>query len=282
MTTDTLDSPTRFGSGRAVKRIEDEGLLKGLGQYTDDLAPAGQLRSVFLRSPYPHARIAAIDKQAAEAMPGVVKVVTGAELVAAGVQPIPTNPAFRRADGAPAATAPRRPLAHERVRYVGEPVVLVLAETLQQARDAAEAVFVDYEELPHVIDLESAVTPGAPVITEAAPDNVAAEMRFGDAQQTAAAFAQAAHVVQLTVVNQRVAAVTIEPRSVLAWVAEDGRLTVRMSSQMPSGVRNALANDVLGIGRDKVRVTVGDVGGGFGMKTGIYPRMRRWPGPHGP
>lgn len=271
MTTDTLDNPARFGSGRAVKRIEDEGLLKGKGQYTDDLAPAGQLRAVFVRSPYPHARIASIDKANAQALPGVVQVVTGADLVQAGVQPIPSNPAFRRGDGSPMATPPRRALAHERVRYVGEPVALVVAQSLQQARDAAEALFVDYEELPHVVDLEVATSPGAPVICEQAPDNVSAEMRIGDEQKAAAAFAQAAHVVQLTVVNQRVAALTVEPRSVLAWVAEDGRLTVRLSSQMPSGVKGSLANDVLGIGPDKVRVTVGDVGGGFGMKTGIYP-----------
>lgn len=271
MTTDTLDNPARFGSGRAVKRIEDEGLLKGVGQYTDDVVPAGQLRAVFVRSPYPHARIAKIDKANAESMPGVHQVVTGAELVQAGVQPIPTNPAFKRGDGSPVATAPRRALAHERVRYAGEAVALVIAETLQQARDAAEAVWVEYEELPHVVDLEAATSPGAPVLCEEAPDNVAAEVRIGDAGKAAAAFAQAAHVVQLTIVNQRVAAVSIEPRSVLAWVAEDGRLTLRMSSQMPSGVRNSLANDILGIGRDQVRVTVGDVGGGFGMKTGIYP-----------
>jgi len=271
MTSDTLDHPARFGSGRSVKRIEDEGLLKGVGQYTDDVAPAGQLRMVFVRSPYPHARIAGIDKAQAESLPGVVKIVTGEELVRAGVREIPTNPAFRRGDGSPAASAPRRALAHERVRYVGEPVVAVVAETLQQARDAAEAVMVDYEELPHVVDLEAAVSPGAPVLCDAAPDNVAAEMRLGDARKTADAFAQAAHVVQLAIVNQRVAALTIEPRSVLAWVAEDGRLTLRISSQMPSGVRMSLANDVLGIGPEQVRVTVGDVGGGFGMKTGIYP-----------
>jgi carbon-monoxide dehydrogenase large subunit len=270
MTTDTADIATRFGSGRAVQRIEDEGLLKGLGQYTDDIAPAGELRLVFLRSPYPHARIVSIDTATATGMAGVVKVVTGAELEQAGVKPIPTNPAFKRADGTPAATAPRRVLAHERVRYVGEPVAAIVAETLQQARDAAEAILVEYEELPHVVDLEEATTPGAPVLCDAAPDNVAAEMRFGDAARTAEVFAKAAHVVQLKIVNQRVAAVSIEPRAVLAWVAEDGRLTLRMSSQMPSGVRNSLANDLLGIGRDKVRVTVGDVGGGFGMKTGIY------------
>lgn len=270
MTTDTLDTPQRFGSGRAVQRIEDEGLLKGLGQYTDDVAPAGELRLAFVRSPYPHAKIASIDAATAKGMPGVLQVVTGAELVAAGVQPIPTNPAFKRGDGTPAATAPRRPLAHERVRYVGEPVVAVVAETLQQARDAAEAVWVEYEELPNVVTLDDAIAPDAPLLSDA-PDNIAAEARFGDAQKAEAVFAQAAHVTKLTIVNQRVAAVSIEPRSVLAWVADDGRLTLRMSSQMPSGVRNSLANDVLGIGRDQVRVTVGDVGGGFGMKTGIYP-----------
>lgn len=270
MSTDTLDNPARFGSGRAVKRIEDESLLKGRGEYTDDLAPTGHLHAVFVRSPYPHARLASVDTSAAAAMPGVTKVVTGAELVAAGVKPIPTNPAFKRGDGSPVATAPRRALAHERVRYVGEPVALVVAATLQQARDAAEAVVVDYEELPQVVGLEAATSPGAPALCPQAPDNVAAEVRLGDAQKTAAAFAQAAHVVQLGIANQRVAALTIEPRSVLAWVADDGRLTLRMSSQMPSGVRNSLANDILGIGADKVRVTVGDVGGGFGMKTGIY------------
>lgn len=266
MTTDTI---ARFGSGQAVRRIEDEGLLKGLGQYTDDLAPGGELRMVLVRSPYAHARIAAIDTSTAAGMPGVVKVATGAELVAAGVKPIPSNPAFQRAKG-PLVTAQRRALAHERVRHVGEAVALVVAETLQQARDAAEAVFVDYEELPAVVGLEEAVAPGAAAIVPEAPDNVAAEMQLGDAAAAAAAFAQAAHVVKLDVPNQRVAALTIEPRSVLAWVGDDGRLTLRMSTQMPSGVRTSLANDILGLPREQVRVTVGDVGGGFGMKTGIY------------
>ena len=166
MTTDTLDTPQRFGSGRAVQRIEDEGLLKGLGQYTDDVAPAGELRLAFVRSPYPHAKIVSIDTATARGMPGVLQVVTGAELVAAGVKPIPTNPAFKRGDGTPAATAPRRPLAHERVRYVGEPVVAVVAETLQQARDAAEAVWVEYEELSNVVTLDDAIAPDAPLVIQ--------------------------------------------------------------------------------------------------------------------
>src|SRR6478609_1817339 len=266
MSTDTI---ARFGSGQAVKRIEDEGLLKGLGQYTDDLAPPNQLRLVFVRSPYPHARIVSIDTSNAASMPGVRKVVTGADLVAAGVKPIPGMPVLP--DGSPARSADRRALAHERARYVGEPVAFVVADTLQQARDAAEAVWVEYEELPQVTGLEAATAPGAPLVHEEATGNIAAQLRHGDAKATEAAFAQAAHVVKLDIVNQRVAAVSIEPRSVLAWTADDGRLTLRMSSQMPSGVRNSLANDILGLPTAQVRVTVGDVGGGFGMKTGIYP-----------
>lgn len=264
------DIAQRFGSGRAVPRIEDEGLLKGLGQYTDDLAPQGELKAVFLRSPYPHARIASVDTAGAEGMPGVVKVVTGAQLAEAGVKALPGNPAFTRAGGAPGVTAPRRALAHERVRFVGEAVALVVAETLQQARDAAEAIFVDYEELPHVVGLEEAIAAGAPALVDAAPDNIAAEMRHGKPAEADAAFAKAAHVVKLKVRNQRVSALSIEPRAVLAWVAEDGRLTLRMSTQMPSGVRNSLM-DAMGLAKEQVRVTVGDVGGGFGMKTGIYP-----------
>ncbi len=272
MTTDTTTNvPARFGSGQSVRRLEDEVLLKGQGQYTDDIVPSGQLHLCFVRSPYPHARIVSVDTSAAQSMPGVVGAHTGAELVAAGVRPVPGSADFRRAGGAPCAKPPRRVLAHERVRFVGEAVAMVVAQTMQQARDAAEAVLVDYEELPHVVDVNDATAPGAPVLCEEAPDNIAAEMGHGNAAATAEAFARAAHVVTLDITNQRVAALTIEPRSVLAWVAEDGRLTLRMSTQMPSGVKNTLCNDVLGLPADKVRVTVGDVGGGFGMKTGLYP-----------
>lgn len=266
--------PLRFGSGRSVPRLEDESLLKGLGQYTDDVAPLGVgpiWRACFVRSPYPHARIVTVDVAAARAMPGVAGIFTGAELAAAGVKPIPHMQDFKRGGGAPAATAPRRVLAHERVRFVGEAVALVVAQNMEQARDAAEAVFVEYEELPQVVDVRKAIAPGAPALCPEAPDNITAEMRHGNASDAEAAFACAAHVVKLELTNQRVVALTVEPRSVLAWVAQDGRLTVRMSSQMPSGVRDALCNDILGIPKEQVRVTVGDVGGGFGMKTGIYP-----------
>jgi len=269
----SVNTPTsfaRFGSGQAVLRLEDEGLLKGAGRYADDVSLPRQTHLAFQRSPYPHARIVSIDTSGALGLPGVLGVYTGADLVQAGVKPLPGNAGFKRADGV-AASPPRHPLAHERVRYVGEAVVAVVAETPQQARDAAEAVLVEYEDLPMVVNLDDATHPGAPSLCPEAPDNIAAEMQHGNAAACATAFAQAAHVVALEVVNQRLAALTLEPRTVLAYPdPADGRLTLRMSTQMPSGVRDTLIA-VLGLPRERLRVVVGDVGGGFGMKTGAYP-----------
>lgn len=145
-TQSTQVNPSRFGSGQSVRRLEDDALLAGAGQYTDDVTLPGQTQLVFVRSPYPHARIVSLDTTAALAMPGVLQVVTGADLVAAGVKPIPGASGFTRADGSPCAAPPRRALAHERVRFVGEAVAAVVALTLQQARDAAEAITIDYEE----------------------------------------------------------------------------------------------------------------------------------------
>ena len=266
----------RFGSGQPVLRIEDESLLKGEGRFTDDIRDDASypehLRLCFVRSQVPHARIVSVDKSAALAMPGVVAVYDGADMVAAGVKPIPGVAGFQRAGGQPCTSPPRRGLAHERVRFVGEALAVVVARSFEQARDAAEAVQVEYDELPMVTNAAQSLADGAPVLWEQAPDNIAAEMRHGDAAATEQAFARAAHVVSLDLVNQRLAALTLEPRSVLALIdPSDGRLTVRMSSQMPSGIRTALGKETLGIGVDKVRVTVGDVGGGFGMKGGIHP-----------
>jgi aerobic carbon-monoxide dehydrogenase large subunit len=269
LSTETI--PARFGSGRAVRRLEDDSLLAGVGRYADDLSPPRQAHLVFLRSPYPHAVIRSADTSAAVAMPGVLGVFTGADLVAAGVKPMPGAAAFKRAGGADSATPARRVLAHERVRFVGEPVAAVIAETVQQARDAAEAVMVDYGELPMVVDLKGATAEGAPLLCEEGTGNISAEMRHGSAEATAAAFAQARHVVKLDITNQRVAALTIEPRTVLAdFDSAADRLTIRMSTQMPSGVRDAVCA-AIGLAKESVRVVVGDVGGGFGMKTGAYP-----------
>ncbi|ATA55076.1 xanthine dehydrogenase family protein molybdopterin-binding subunit [Variovorax boronicumulans] len=267
----TEPNPTRFGSGQAVRRLEDESLLAGAGRYTDDVTLSEQAHLVFLRSPYPHARIVSIDTSAAVGMPGVLRVITGADLAEAGVKPMPGAAGFKRADGSDSASPPRRALAHERARFVGEPVAAVIADTVQQARDAAEAVMVDYEELPMVVDLPGATAEGAPLLCEEATGNIAAEMRHGSSEAATAAFERAAHVIALDVNNQRVVALTIEPRAVLATHdSKTDRLTIRMSTQMPSGVRDSVCA-AIGLAKEKVRVVVGDVGGGFGMKTGAYP-----------
>ncbi|HET7528067.1 MAG TPA: xanthine dehydrogenase family protein, partial [Burkholderiaceae bacterium] len=261
----------RFGSGQQVQRVEDPALVAGKGQFTDDVAPAGQLHVVFVRSPHAHARIASIDAAAASKMPGVAAVFTGAQLVQAGVKPLPVVVPFKRPDGSDVVTAPRCALAHERARFVGEAVAMVVAASRDAARAAADAVVVEYEELPAVTDAAAALKPGAPRVVDELPDNIAAVSQHGDAKAVQAAFERAAVRVAVDIVNQRVAPSPIEPRTVLAdFDAKSKRLTIRMSSQMPSGVRTSVC-DSLGMKPEDVRVVVGDVGGGFGMKTGAYP-----------
>ena len=260
-----------FGSGQNVRRVEDDLLLKGSGQFTDDVTADGLTHLFFLRSPYAHANMSSIDVQGALAMPGVLLIVTGADLVATGANPVPGVAGFMRADGTPARSAPRYALAVGRVRFVGEPVAAVVAQTLDQARLAAEAIDVSYDALPVAVHLDDATAPNAPLLCDELGDNIAAEMRHGDTKATAAAFAAATHVVKLNLTNQRVSAFALEPRSVLHTFDEtSGRLTIRMSSQMPSGLRDTVCG-ALNIPKEQVRVVVGDVGGGFGMKTGAYP-----------
>ncbi len=261
------EQTTRFGSGHAVKRVEDQLLLLGSGTYANDVSLPGQTHLVFLRSPYPHAKITSIDTQAAKAMPGVHGVLTGQDLLAAGLKPMARPVNFKRADGSPLSSTTRYILATDTVRFVGEPIVAVVADTEEQAKNAAEAIQIDFEPLASATLLSDALAPSAPLLTEA-PDNRVAETRYGDAAATQRAFDQAAHVVHLNIVNQRLAALSIEPRSVLAYV-DNGRLTIRLSSQMPTGVRTSVC-DVMGLDKENVRVIVGDVGGGFGMKTGAY------------
>lgn len=265
----SLGAAGRFGSGKDVHRVEDAALLRGEGRFTDDLQRAALAHLVFVRSPHAHARIVSVETQAARAVPGVLAVFSGADLQAAGVKPIGPALPFPRPDGTPGASAPRHALALDRVRYVGEAVAAVVAESREAALDGAEAVFVDYEALPAVTDPLAAMRPGAPQLCDAASDNIAAELRHGDAAATDAAFARAAHRVRLDLVNQRLAPAALEPRVVLAE-PEGERLAITLSSQMPTAVRDGVAN-ALGIAKERIRVTVGDVGGGFGMKTGLYP-----------
>lgn len=264
---DSSPETTRFGSGKSVKRLEDQQLLLGAGQYTNDVTLPNQSYLVFLRSPYPHAKITRLNTSAAKAMPGVYGLITGQDLLTAGVKPMARPMNFKRADGGPLSSTTRHLLATDTVRFVGEPIVAVVADSEENARNAAEAIQIEFDPLQSASTLADALAPHAPLFTEA-PDNRVAETRYGDITATQAAFAQAAHVVHLDIVNQRVAALAIEPRSVLAY-PENGRLTIRMSSQMPTGVRTTVS-DLIGLDKEKVRVLVGDVGGGFGMKTGAY------------
>lgn len=261
----------RFGSGKSVRRVEDENLLTGAGIFADDVSIPGQASLSFLRSPHPHARIDAIDIAAALTMPGVIAIVTGEDLVRAGLKALPQSADFKRADGSPTAAPPQYALALGTVRHVGEAVAAIVAESTAEAKDAMEAIEVSYEPLPMVADVADAVAPGAPLVWPEAAGNIAVELRHGDAAAAAAAFGQAAHTVKLELVNQRVIPCPIEPRATLAsYDPATDRITLRVSCQTPTGLRDDLCNEVLGIAPDKVRVVVGDVGGGFGMKTALY------------
>jgi carbon-monoxide dehydrogenase large subunit len=260
----------KFGIGQAITRREDDRLLTGQGRFVDDLGEPGDLHLAFVRSPHAHARIAAIDSAEAQAAAGVVAVYTGAQLAADGVGSFELNPALKNAAGQKMSTPLLTPLAIDVVRFVGQPVAAVVADSRAAAEAAAAQVIVDYEMLPAVASLDAALADGAPQLWPEAPGNVAAVSRFGDAAACAAAFARAKHVAKVSVMNQRLAPVTIEPRAGRASVDAAGRLTLQATSQNPSGMQQSLAK-LLGLPPEQVRVTVGDVGGGFGMKTLLHP-----------
>ncbi len=247
-------------------------LLTGKGQFIDDKPEDGALWLHVLRSPHAHARIASVDTRAAAGMPDVVAVYTGAGLVADDIGTLPTLLIFPRPDGSPMTVPPRRLLAHEVVRFAGEAVAAVVAKSRVAAQAASEAIAVEYKVLPSVVDPITAAKPGAPVVWEGAPDNIAAAMSYGDAAAVDAAFARAAHVVSLDLVSQRLAPSAMEPRSAIAEVEKKtGRLILHVQSQTPGSTRDLLAEAVLKRPKDSVQVLVGDIGGGFGQKTGLYP-----------
>ena len=209
--------------------------------------------------------------RSAKAKPGVVAVLTGADLKADGIGRCRTAQGLKRADGKPMCGAPHDALAVDTARYVGEPVAAVFARTRDQAEDAAEQVMVEYKELPAVVTIEAATAKGAPLLWPDAPGNIAAQTEFGKKDLCDAAFAKAKHVTKLSLYNQRLVPVTMEPRgSIAEFDTQSGRVTLRTSCQNPAGLQQTLAEAVLKIPKDKVRVIVGDVGGGFGMKTQLY------------
>jgi carbon-monoxide dehydrogenase large subunit len=259
----------RFGASRTQKRLEDDRLLVGKGLFSDDRRFDDEAALVVVRSPYAHAKIKSVELAAVRAAPGVLAAWVMADLAADGVKHIPTPPLFKRADGEPMQAPLRTPLAGERALYAGHPVVAVVAQTRVQAQDAAELAEIEYEDLPCVVEPRAAMAPGAPQLAAGAPGNVGAETRYGKPEEAKAAFARAAHVTELSLHNQRLIAMAMEPRCSIG-VFENGRTTVYTQSQQPTGARDALAA-CLGVKPIDLRVVNGDIGGGFGMKTGATP-----------
>ncbi len=261
----------KFGIGQAITRREDDRLLTGQGCFVDDVKRPDALHAMFVRSPHAHARLGPIDSAEARAVAGVSAILTGADLQADGIAPFPANPILKPPPGKPATTAPFHALATDVVRFVGQPVAMVLAESREAAERAANLVLVDYEALPAVADLGAALAPGAPLVWVDAPGNVAGSASYGDRDACDRAFAAAKHVTRIAVDNQRLAPVTLEPRGCVAeFDATSGRLTFHATSQNPAGYQGTLAK-LLNLPPEKVRVVVGDVGGGFGMKALVHP-----------
>ncbi len=265
--TDMSNSPI----GKSLLRREDKRFLTGNGQYTDDVVMPGQTYGVFVRSPHAHARINAIDTSRALAAPGVVAIFTGADLAEAKVGGLPCGWLIHSKDGSPMKEPPHPVLAQGKARHVGDQVALVVAESLLQAKDAAEMVDVDYEPLPAVVDTATADTAGTPVHDEV-PDNVCYDWGHGDKAAVDAAFEKAAHVTRIELVNNRLIPNAIEPRAANAvYQRHDDSYTLYVANQNPHVERLLMSAFVLGLPESKVRVIAPDVGGGFGSKIFLYP-----------
>ncbi len=259
----------KFGVGQPVPRTEDPRLVRGEGRYTDDVNLPGQAYAAIVRSRHAHGVIRNIDLSAARAMPGVLAAYVGADL--AGYGPLKCGVPFKNRDGSPMKKPLRPALASDKVRFVGDPVACVVAETAAQARDAAEAVVLDIDALPAVTRASEAAKPGAPQLYDDVPGNVALDYHYGDADKTAAAFAAAAHVTRVDLVNSRVVVNAMEPRAAIAaYDAASGRFTLHTGCQGVFGMKGTLT-DILGVTPDKVHVLAGNVGGSFGMKAAVYP-----------
>jgi len=269
-----LFDPTmlRFGIGQPVPRAEDPTLLRGEGRYTDDISLPGQVWCAMVRSPYAHGTIRRIDTTRARSMPGVLGVFTGADLAAAGYGTMKCTLPLKNADGTPLRNIERPALATDKVRFVGDPIAFVVAESRVEARDAAEAVGLDIEPLPAVTEASAASRPGAPQLYDDIPGNVVLDFAFGDEARLDAAFAAAAHVTSLSIRNNRVVVCAMEPRSAIGeYDGATGRYTLRVGSQGVFGLRAQLARDILGVPPEQLRVLTGNVGGSFGMKAFVYP-----------
>jgi carbon-monoxide dehydrogenase large subunit len=262
----------KFGVGQPVLRKEDDTLVRGKGKYTDDFNLRGQANAWIVRSSHAHGTIKGIDTSAAKAMPGVLGVWTGTDLATAGYGPYTCGLPLKSRDGTPLLQTNRTALMSDKVRYVGDPIAFVVAETLAQARDAAEAVVLDIEPLPAVTEPAEAAKPSAPQLYDHIPNNVALDYHYGDAAKVEAAFASAAHVTKLDITNTRVAVVAMEPRAALAsYDRKSERYTIQVPTQGVAGNRTNLAKNLLKVPNDKLHLLTANVGGSFGMKNINYP-----------
>ena len=264
----------QFGMGQSVRRSEDQRFITGHGRYTDDINLPHQAYAYVLRSPHASARISRIDVSAALAAPGVIGVLTGKDLEADGIGPIPCTAPITNIDGTPGKYPPHPALVTDRVRHVGDQVALIVAASLAEARDAAELVEVDYDMLPAIADTGSALADGKPLVWDDIPNNLCFDWQMGDKAATEAGFAKAARVAKIDVINNRIIVASMEPRNALGHYDKgEDRYTLYTSSQGSHTLRKLLSGKVLNVPESKIRVVTPDVGGGFGMKLFLYPEQ---------
>jgi carbon-monoxide dehydrogenase large subunit len=259
-----------FAIGQHVSRFEDPRLLRGGGRYIDDIVYPGMVFGVVLRSPHGHAKILSIKTDRAKAAPGVLAVITAVDWKKAELGELPSHPGLKRRDGSPHFKPPYPVLAEDRVRWVGDPVAFVVAETTAQAQDATELIEVDYEPLPAIVSTAKAIEPGAAKVWDGCPDNISFVELLGDKAATDAAFAKAAYIVKHRFVINRVTAAAMEPRGAVGvYLAAEHRYIVHSPVQRAHPYRNEIAK-VMKVAESKVRVICTDVGGSFGMKTPVF------------
>ena len=260
----------KFAVGQPVLRNEDPKLVRGEGSYTDDVIAPGQVHLAMVRSPYAHGVIRSIDTSAARAMPGVLAVYTGADLDKMGYGPFPYRVALNNRDGTPVLKPKRYALATKKVTYVGDSIACVVAETEAQAQDAADAVVLDIEQLPAVIEARDAVEPGAPQVLDEAPGNVALDYHFGDSEKVEEAFRTAAHVTKVRITASRIVANAMEPRACVAlYDKANEKFTLYAPTQGVTGSKGGAA-EMMKVPADKIRFLATNVGGSFGMKGSMF------------
>jgi carbon-monoxide dehydrogenase large subunit len=265
-----MTATTKFGLAQPVRRVEDPRLLKGAGRYTDDIVLPGMLFGIVLRSPHAAATITRLDTAAAAKLPGVAGIYTAADLNADAIGPLPCAALVQNRDGTPQAAPPHPVLADGAVRHVGDPVAFIVADSIKHARDAAEAIEADYDPLPSITDLPTAMDAGANLVWPDIKHNLAFDWEIGDKTATEAEFAKAAHVTRLTIVNNRIVVNSMEARAALAdFDSATGRWTLYANTQGGWLVKNLIA-PLFGTDPEKFRIITPDVGGGFGMKLFLY------------